>query len=58
MNALGRLWRTLNPDLHGRLAQLDDDKLVRLRDAIYRNPRGLKGVHIRMVTRECARRGL
>lgn len=55
-------WRTIhdfvNPDLPGKIAALDDDKLVRLRDSIYRNPRGLKGVHIRMVTSECVRRGL
>lgn len=51
-----RFW---DPDgLRVKIALLDDTKLVRLRASIYSDPRGLKGMHIRMVAEECARRGL
>lgn len=59
---MGRWLRAIKnfvaPDLRGKIAALPDDKLLLLRDSIYRHPRGLKGYHIRMVTDEVARRGL
>lgn len=53
-----RVFRAIFPDLRGKIAALSDTDLLRLRDEIYRYPRGLKGYHIRMVTDEIARRGL